>query len=159
VGTNVKLLRGHPLLARLTEEQLIRVAASGEIEHFQPGEDIVVAGSLGEAFYLILSGAAQVFAAADGRGRSLATLDAGEFFGEMSLIEPAPRSATVSAAEQTFLFRLPSVALQTLLQDDARAFNAVLVQIVKTLSERLRRANDMITSVGHLADWLAGSLV
>lgn len=155
----MKLLRGHPLLARLTEEQLHRVAASGEIEHFQPGEDIVVAGSLGEAFYLILSGAAQVFTSADGSGRSLATLNAGEFFGEMSLIEPAPRSATVRAVEPTEVLRVPNFAMANLLQDDPSAMNVILVAIVRVLSQRLRSTNKLVGSVKELADFLSGSLV
>ena len=40
-----------------------------------------------------------------------------------------------------------------------RAGSALLVEVVKTLSERLREANRMVSSVGELADWLAGSLV
>jgi CRP-like cAMP-binding protein len=149
------LLERHPLLARMSLDQIERVAQAGSLEEFHTGEEIVREGSLGDALYLVLTGAVGV----SKNGQALARLVSGEFFGEMALIEPAPRSASVHAAEPTFVFRLPYTALQTLLQDDSAAFNAVLVQIVKTLSERLRRANDLITSVGHLADWLAGSLV
>jgi CRP-like cAMP-binding protein len=77
----------------------------------------------------------------------------------MALVEPAPRSATVTAAAATFLFRLPYLELQQLLRHDPRAGSALLVEVVKTLSERLREANRMVSSVGELADWLAGSLV
>jgi CRP-like cAMP-binding protein len=150
-----ELLERHPLLTRMSLDQIDRVAQAGQLEQFNVGEEIVREGSLGDALYLVLTGSVTVTKNA----QPLATLASGEFFGEMSLIEPAPRSASVHAAEPTFLFRLPYLALQTLLQDDTAAFNAVLVQIVKTLSERLRRANDLITSVGHLAGWLAGSLV
>ena len=92
-------------------------------------------------------------------GRILETVGKEGFFGEMSLVEPAPRSATVVALEPSFVFRLPYFSLQNMLEQDPTAFNAVLVQVVKTLSERLRRANHMLTSVGELAEWLAGSLV
>jgi CRP-like cAMP-binding protein len=152
-------LRGHPLLARLNEEQLIRVAASGEIEQFRAGEDIVVAGSLGEAFYLILSGSADVFADAKGSGRPLAKLEAGEFFGEMSLIEPAPRSATVRAAGPSEVLRGPNYAKANLLQDDPAAMTLMLVAIVRVLSQRLRSTNKLVGSVKELADFLSGSLV
>ncbi len=43
--------------------------------------------------------------------------------------------------------------------DEPEVANVLLVQIVKTLSERLRRANKMLSSVDMLADWLAGSMV
>ncbi len=153
--TTAHLLERHPLLSRLALAQIERVAAAGELESFDPGEVIVAEGGLGDAMYLVLTGQVRV----SKNDQPLATLVSGEFFGEMSLVEPAPRSATVAALETSFLFRLPSGALHNLLEEDPAAFNAVLVQIVKTLSERLRRANDMLTSVGELAEWLAGSLV
>ncbi len=152
---NPTLLERHPLLANLNGEQLERMARAGEIESYNPGETIVVEGSLGDALFLILSGQVAVH-----RGpQTFATLSSGEFFGEMSLVEPAPRSATVSAMSATFLFRLPHDALRELISDDGRAASILLVQVVRTLSDRLRRANQMLSSVDVLADWLAGSMV
>lgn len=149
------LLERHPLLARLTHEQCQRIAQAGEIETFREGELIVEDGTPSDALYLILSGRVEVVKGA----RSLSTLEAGEFFGEMSLVEPVPRSASVLAAENSFLFRLPYFELQNLLESDPHAFNAMFVMLVRTLSERLRRANELLGSIGQLADWLAGSLV
>ena len=88
--TNAELLQQHPLLARLSLEQVLRFAKAGELEMFHPGEDIVVEGTLGDSLYLILSGTASVhIGAAD--SHPLASLKPGEFFGEMSLVEPAVR--------------------------------------------------------------------
>ena len=152
---NPTLLERHPLLVKLDPEQLARMAEAGEVESYNAGEDVVVDGSLGDALFLILSGQVAVH-----RGpQTFATLAAGEFFGEMSLVEPAPRSATVTAMSATFLFRLPHDSLRQLISSDAGAANVLLVQIVKTLSDRLRRANAMLSSVDMLADWLAGSMV
>lgn len=149
------LLDRHPLLAHLAPEQLARLARVGEIETYHPGEAIVAEGSLGDALFLILSGQVAVH-----RGpQTFATLAAGEFFGEMSLVEPAPRSASVTAMSATFLFRLPHDQLRDLISTDPNAASILLVQVVKTLSERLRRANQMLSSVDMLADWLAGSMV
>ena len=150
-----ELLEHHPLLARLRPEQIRLFAEAGELESFDRGEVIVTDGSMGDALYLLLSGSVTVTK----RERILANLDAGEFFGEMCLVEPAARSANVIAAEPAYLFRLPTVALQNLLRSEPDAFNVVLVTLVRVLSERLRRTNTMLASVGQLADWLAGSLV
>jgi CRP-like cAMP-binding protein len=152
---NPTLLERHPLLVHLTGEQLERVSRVGEVESYNPNEQIVVEGSLGDALFLILSGQVAVHKGA----QTFATLTAGEFFGEMSLVEPAPRSATVTAMSATFLFRLPHDALRSLISDEPNAASVLLVQVVKTLSERLRRANGMLSSVDMLADWLAGSMV
>jgi CRP-like cAMP-binding protein len=152
---NPTLLERHPLLVHLGPEQIARLSRAGEIESYNAGEVIVAEGSLGDALFLILSGQVAVH-----RGQqTFATLQGGEFFGEMSLVEPAPRSASVSSMSATFLFRLPHDALRELIADDSQGASVLLVQIVKTLSERLRRANQMLSSVDMLADWLAGSMV
>src|SRR5258708_4568199 len=151
-AANVELLERHPLLRLLTPEQVRRFAQAGELELFRPGEDIVVAGTLGDSFYLILSGQTAVYPATG--GAALATLKAGEFFGEMSLIEPATRSATVRATELAELFRVPHFSLANLLQDDPNALNLVLVTIVRVLSSRLRQTNNLVGSVEKLSEWL-----
>ena len=152
---NPTLLERHPLLVNLTPEQLARVSQAGEVESYNPNEQIVLEGSLGDALFLILSGQVAVHRGA----QTFATLGAGEFFGEMSLVETAPRSATVTSMQATFLFRLAHDALRNMITEDAGVASILLVQVVKTLSERLRRANTMLSSVDMLADWLAGSMV
>jgi CRP-like cAMP-binding protein len=57
------------------------------------------------------------------------------------------------------VFRLPHDALRAMITDDAHVASLLLVRIVRTLSDRLRRANKMLSSVDMLADWLAGSMV
>jgi CRP-like cAMP-binding protein len=149
------LLERHPLLVNLEPAQLERIARAGEVESYNPGELIVIEGNLGDALFLILSGQAAVHRG----GVTFATLGSGDLFGEMSLVEPVPRSASVTAMSAAFVFRLPHDALRAMISDDAQAASVLLVQIVKTLSERLRRANQMLSSVDMLADWLAGSMV
>lgn len=149
------LLEHHPLLVNLEPAQLARIARAGEIESYNPGEPIVLEGSFGDALFLILSGQTAVHQGS----KTFATLGGGDLFGEMSLVEPVPRSASVTAMSATFVFRLPHDALRELISDDAQAASVLLVRIVKTLSERLRRANQMLSSVDLLADWLAGSMI
>jgi CRP/FNR family transcriptional regulator, cyclic AMP receptor protein len=149
------LLERHPLLVNLDPAQLEWLARSGEIESYNPNEPIVVEGTLGDALFLILSGQVAVHRTS----QTFATLGGMDFFGEMSLVEPAPRSASVTAMSATFVFRLPHDALRALIVEDPRAASVLLVQVVKTLSERLRKANSLLSSVDQLADWLAGSMV
>ncbi len=158
-GTNAQLLRQHPLLVRLTDAQVELFTSAGELELFKTDEDIVVAGTLGDSFYLIVSGSAHVFPTGHGSSRPLTTLKAPEFFGEMSLIEPALRSATVRAAELTEVFRMPHYAMANLMQDDPAAMNLLLVTIVRVLSARLRQTNSLVGSVKELSAFLGGSLV
>jgi len=151
-------LRDHPLLRRLSDPQLSKLAAAGELEVYAAGEPIVLEGTLGDSIYLILAGHTEVHKEGAG-GRCLAELGTGDFFGEMCLVETASRCATVMAAERTEVFRLPNQAVHRLAGEDPLAMNALLAAVIRALSERLRRMNDTVSMVGQLSDWLRGSLV
>jgi CRP/FNR family cyclic AMP-dependent transcriptional regulator len=155
VSRALELLPKHPLFQRMRPAQIDQFGALGELQVFAEEAPIVLEGSLGDAMYLVLQGAVEVRKG----DRPLAVLRAGDFFGEMSLVEPAARSATVVAIEPATLFRLPNAGLEALHDRDPAAFSQLLVTIVRVLSDRLRRANALVGDVGHLADWLAGSLV
>jgi CRP-like cAMP-binding protein len=152
---SASILRAHPLLARLDPDQLQTFISIGELEVYREGETVCVDGRMGDALYLVLSGSCEVLKT----GRRLALLKPGEFFGEMSLIEPLPCSATVSALELCEVYRLPHAATQRVLSEDPQALNIVLAAVVRVLSQRLRRTNDLLASVGMLSEWLKGSLV
>jgi CRP-like cAMP-binding protein len=156
--SNAELLKQHPLLARLSIDQVLRFAQAGELDRYSAGEDIVVEGTMGDSLYLILSGSATVHIGGPDT-RPLATLKPGEFFGEMSLVEPAVRSATVRAIEDSELFRVSHYALSNLLEDDPVVLHLVLVTVIRVLSKRLRDTNSLVGSVEKLSEWLAASLV
>jgi CRP-like cAMP-binding protein len=84
-----------PMFARCTTEQLDLVAHLGEADAFPPGEEIVREGDAGDGFYVVTGGRAQV----QRGGRDVAELGPGDYFGELSLFDPAPRNATVRAID------------------------------------------------------------
>jgi len=63
--------------------------------HYEPGEEVFREGDLGDTFYIILGGEAEVVASEQGTERVLAKVRAGEYFGEMALLNRRTRSATV----------------------------------------------------------------
>jgi NADH dehydrogenase len=76
-------------------------------EHFEPGQDVFKQGDLGDRIYIILSGEADVILQRDGQEQALARLQAGEYFGEMALLNQTRRGATVRCVKAMDVLSLP----------------------------------------------------
>ena len=92
---------------------------------------IVSAGEPGDAFYVLLVGRAEV---KRGRGRPKIEIGPGAYFGEMALLDGAPRSATVVATTETICLMLARKRFQQVLKDEP----AVAYALLRTLASRLR---------------------
>jgi CRP-like cAMP-binding protein len=121
-----------PLFAGLSPPQLRRVAAVARVRRFPAGTAVVRLGDHGNAFYVILEGSALVVRPV---GRPL-KLRAGDFFGEMALLEDAPRSADVIAVEGMVTLTIGRSAFTKLLRAETELTHAIL----RTLAGRLRAA-------------------
>jgi len=99
--SNQDLIRRVPLFANLTQEQIDDLAANVTKRKIKKGEDVVRQGHNSNALFLILSGRSHVVMT-DSKGKEviLATLKAGDYIGEMSLIDNEAHSATVQAETQ-----------------------------------------------------------
>jgi CRP-like cAMP-binding protein len=110
---------------------------------FKAGDTIISEGEKGDTAFLIVSGAVEVSVGQGTKSKALATLHAGEVFGEMCLIEPGPRSATVKASTETACIATSYEEFIASIQDDP----ATAVQFMKTLVRRLRQMNDRMASI------------
>jgi CRP/FNR family cyclic AMP-dependent transcriptional regulator len=126
------VLEDVPLFRDLSRRQLRRVAALARSKRFPAGTMIVRTGDPGTAFYVIVDGRARV-TPPTGRPR---ILRAGDSFGEMALLDGAPRSADVTATEDVLVMWIGSAAFAKLLRRDAQLSHALL----RTLAGRLRAA-------------------
>jgi CRP/FNR family transcriptional regulator len=120
------------LAAALTTRAVVR----GHIV-FQEGEK-------GDRLFVVLEGKVKISrAAADGRENLLAVLGPGEMFGELSLFDPGPRTATATAITESTLASLDHDDLRPLLF----AQPTVAVQLLRALAERLRRTNEAMADL------------
>jgi CRP/FNR family cyclic AMP-dependent transcriptional regulator len=145
-------LAKHPLLSRLTPEQRRAFSQIAEREDYQATEIVVREGDLGDSLYLIIEGEAEVFKVPPGgtaneQETRLALLGPGEFFGEMTLVEPMPRSATVRCLTKAILVRLSHSTLTHELERDPRLLAPILVAIIRALSQRLRTTSEILVGL------------
>jgi CRP/FNR family transcriptional regulator, cyclic AMP receptor protein len=124
-------LREVAIFRGLDEKELHRIVEVGKEVHFEQGKVVAEQDGGAAGFHLILDGEVSV----DVSGRERARLRSGQYFGEMSLIDGKPRSATVRAEEPTTTFALTSWQFLPLLDEYPSISRALLVE----LSGRLRR--------------------
>jgi CRP-like cAMP-binding protein len=120
-----------PLLAGVPARHVRKIAKLGGIARFDAKAAIVKAGDPGEAFYVILSGRATV---RRGRGRATTEIGPGAYFGEMALIDGAPRSATVVAEKETVCLIVARKPFTRIVENEP----AVALALLRALAGRVR---------------------
>lgn len=104
---------------------------------FNTGEVIIQENDVGETAYILEQGRVEVTKQKDGKKLYLGYLSVGDIFGEMSIIDDKPRSATITATEETFVKEIHRDEFLDILQKDQDA----AIKILKPLFNRLREAN------------------
>jgi CRP-like cAMP-binding protein len=125
-------LRDTPLFAEIPRRHLRAISRVTGTPAFEDGATIVAEGSTGSSLFVVLDGGASVVKG----GRTLARLGPGEFFGEISLLDPGPRTASVVADGPTRCLDLAGKDFRQFLETEPR----LAVQIAAVLARRLRLA-------------------
>jgi pyruvate,water dikinase len=140
------LLRQTRLFRGLADDEAEKVAALFKTRRFAAGETVIREGTGGAAFYLIVSGEANVTIA----GEQRAVLRAGDYFGEIALIDEGARIATITAASELVCQGLTLWEFRPLVEENGR----IAWTLLQTLSRELRAAEQALASLqksGELA--------
>lgn len=144
--STLEILAQIDLFSGLPTGHLRRVVDIGVEEQYRSSATIFSEGEPGDKFYMVLEGAVRISRIVPGMGEeALAVLRPGNYFGEMSLIDDAPRSATAMCHEKCRLFVVNRRDLEDLLFVDRDLAYELLWNWVRTLSRRLRATNDKMT--------------
>ncbi len=144
---NKAFLRRVPLFSGLTEPQLENLAGGSARRSYPKGRTIVAEGEPSQSMYILLAGRAKVQRSdSEGKEVILAVLSSGEFFGEMSLIDDAPRSASVITLEPCEFMAVSKEAFKAMLVQSPEVTMAVMRGLVR----RLREADKKIETLALL---------
>jgi CRP-like cAMP-binding protein len=126
------LLRRVPLFAELDDGHLDRLVEEFSERHFATGDSIATEGEGGRTFFVIEKGMATVSIG----GRDVGTLGPGDSFGEIALIDRAPRSATITATSDMTAQMLPIWSFRPIVEGNPE----MLWKLLEGLAARLRTA-------------------
>ncbi len=136
-----ELLAHIPLFESLTAEDLESLSRKLEEANYGDGDVVFQQGDEGSSLFIIDDGAVEI-SYGEGRGRiTLATLFPGQYFGELSLFDRAPRSATATAVKASRLIRLDRDDLVDFVNKNP----AAALRIIAEMSERLRQTNELMS--------------
>jgi CRP/FNR family cyclic AMP-dependent transcriptional regulator len=127
-----------PIFASCTADEIAAIAGVAQQSSFQPGQIIVTQGAPGQAFYMLLSGRVDILR----DDVVLGSLGPGDFFGEMSLLDQFPRSATIKAVDEVSCLMLSSWDFKALLERHP----SIAIKLLEVLSRRLRSADERASS-------------
>ncbi len=125
----IETLRRVPLFAGLDEKHLTSIAGMTTEMHFKAGTTLAEEGALGREALVLLVGEADVTRG----GKKVTELGPGEVVGEMSLINQAPRSATVTATSECTVLVMDSREFSSILEENPD----VAIKVLKTVVSRL----------------------
>ena len=146
--TKREILASSPLFESLMSHEFAMLADLFSVREMDAGDVVFAEGDLGDALFVIAEGTFEVLRHnASGKERLLAELEAPAFFGEMSLIDKAHRSATIRAKTDAKLLQLTNANLHVFAKNHRNGFTWVVVNIARALSKRLRLANQQLSEV------------
>lgn len=133
-----------PIFAGLSPEALQFLTGKAKPVTIAADEFVVREGETGNRMFIIRSGAVKVWKGkADQSQVEIARLEAGDFFGEMCILETLPRAASIQAAQESSLCALSSIAFYDLYRAMPEQYSILVLNIARDLSRRVRRLDQI----------------
>jgi len=111
------ILRDEPLFECLSDAQIDNLVKEARLNYFGRGENVIKEGAEGDSMFVLLQGAARVWVSRNGTSIPIATLSAGDCFGEMSLLTGESRTATVQAESDCYVLEIGKPVMADVLRE------------------------------------------
>jgi len=157
-GLRPAALRRVKVFAEMDEKQLDSFVQYMEVIHCRQFSSVVNKDSHGDAMYLVLEGELRAFTLVDGKESTLSTINTGEFFGEISLLDEGPRSANVVANQDSVLLKISSAAFQHLVNEAPALALPFLLALSRSVVARVRTLTKRYEDSIHFSRTLGSKL-
>jgi CRP/FNR family transcriptional regulator, cyclic AMP receptor protein len=127
--TKVDALKRAPLFEGLSQKELAELAQRSEDMELEPGTVLCREGDIGHEFFVVIEGEVEI----ERQGKSLGTRGAGDFIGEIALLEEIERTATVTAKTPLRVFVLTRTAFKRMVEQHP----GVELKVLRTLAHRV----------------------
>jgi len=145
---SIERLREIGLFGALSDEVLEHLSKNLQQRREAPGTTIFQEGDAAHDMFVVLDGEVEVLKKSRrGRVQRVAILGPNDAFGEMSIIDVQPRSATVRALAPTRLLRIAAEDLDALYRHDVKSYAIVVLNVARDLSRRLRVTDGILADI------------
>jgi len=132
-----------PVLTGINPAAQTLLAEEGIVRDFAPGTWIVREGEKGHSLFILVEGDVEVIKNADSpHAVTLAVLHQGTFFGEMCIVEPMPRAASVRTLAQVRAIEIKAATLYHLFKQMPDQYSIVLLNLERDMARRLRKLDE-----------------
>ncbi|WP_375689792.1 glutaminase A [Pseudooceanicola sp. LIPI14-2-Ac024] len=129
----------------LAPDEIALLEAAASTHSYAEGDYIVTHGAEAKAFYLVASGLVSItIPAGDGSTRRISTVGPGQTFGEMAMLDGGPRSASAVATGPVICHAFAIEAIRDIAAERPQVYSVILGNVVHSISDRLRAANEQI---------------
>lgn len=149
LGNNgIERLREIGLFGGLSDDVLEELASSLELIELTPGAVVFREGDSGREMFVVLDGEMEVLKHSKRKLETrVAILGPSDWFGEMSILDVMPRSATVRVVAPSRLLRLTAQDLDALYRRDLRSYSLLVLNIAREMSRRLRVCDNLLAEL------------
>lgn len=148
-------LQSISLFKELSKEEITDILHIGRVKELKKDTVIFKEGDKSDSLYVIYEGKVRISKMIPKIGEeALAILDEGNYFGEMSLVEDSFRSAWAIAHSDAILLEIPLDDFRKLMEKNPELALKILKSFVKELSKKLREANEKISAIFAISNWM-----